>query len=435
MVDYSQEIQNYLESLFPINRSLTGDGNRETLEIIKKIIPIEIKEYKSGENVFDWTIPKEWRVKSAWIKDKSGKKIVDFSNSNIHLVGYSKPIAGKFKKKALLKHLHFSEDQPKTIPYRTSYYQSDWGFCLSFDDFIKYFSVDENYEFEVFIDAEFYSGSLSIGELILHGYSKEEFLVSTYICHPSMANDNLSGVLLTAFLARELMNQNFLEKTYRIIFVPETVGAIAYCSKNYDAMQKIKSGLVVTTCGGQGQFGYKKSWNSDHYLNSMIEDVLIEENIKFKSFEFDIHGSDERQYSSQGFRINCCSITKDKYYDYKYYHTSHDDLNFVNGRQINESLNLYLRLILDKVDKNIFLSNTIPNCEVMLSKHNLYPKTGGAINPTTKKDTLDIILWSLFLLDGKTGLYEISKKLGIDIGLVYQTIQELISKGILVRNG
>jgi len=286
-------------------------------------------------------------------------------------------------------------------------------------------------EYEVFIDSELSDGSMSLGELIIKGKSKKEYLLSCYICHPSMANDSLSGVITTAFIAKELLKiQDRLEHSYRIVFVPETIGAIAYCANNEKAMKEIDNGLVITTCGGLGDFGYKQSWEENNFINEMIEDVFNENNINFKTYPFDIHGSDERQYSSQGFKINCATISKDRYYEYGYYHTSLDNLDFVNAKNLNKTLDLYLQLI-NKMDKNIVYRNLHPNCEVMLSKHDLYPKTGGAQLPNSNVSALDIILWILYYCDGSINLYEISQKLKIDISLVYKETKQLENKKIL----
>jgi aminopeptidase-like protein len=433
MVDYTKEIDFLLKRLFPITRSITGNGNRETLKILQEYIPLKIKEYPSGQQVYDWVIPKEWNINDAWIKDEKGKKLIDFKNSNLHVVSYSIPIHKKIKWEELKNHLFYLKDLPDAIPYRTSYYNENWGFCLSYNQFLELESKYEGKELEIFIDSTLENGSLTIGELIIEGKSKKEYLISTYICHPSMANDNLSGIITTTFLAKELLKmKNNLEYSYRIIFVPETIGAIAYCANNEKIMKNIKNGLVITTCGGPGKYGYKQSWEKENFINKMIEEVFEENNIDFITYPFDIHGSDERQYSSQGFRINCATITKDKYYEYKEYHTSLDNLDFVKAENLNRTLNLYLQLI-SKMDKNIVYKNLYPNCEVMLSKHNLYPKTGGGLIPNSKFSELDIILWSLFYMDGKLDLYEISRKLNISIENLYKYAKVLEIKGIIKK--
>lgn len=430
MTNYTNEIDALLHKLYPITRSITGEGNRETLKILQEYIPLKIKEYPTGQEVYDWTIPKEWNIKDAWIKNSKGEKIVDFKNSNLHIVSYSIPVSQKMKWSDLKKHLHYLQDLPEAIPYRTSYYNENWGFCVSYNQYKDFFSEDE--EYEVYIDSEFSDGSLSLGEILLNGKSSKEILISCYICHPSMANDSLSGVVLTAFLTKELMKLD-LNYTYRIIFVPETIGAIAYCANNELHMKNIKEGLVITTCGGPGEIGYKQSWDKNDPINNMVEDVFKEHNKRYITYPFDIHGSDERQYSSQAFRINCVTISKNKYYEYDYYHTSLDNLDFVKGKYINESLNLYYALI-SKIEKNLKFKNLMSTCEVMLSKHDLYPKTGGTINQLTsnsKKNELDIILELLFYCDGEISLYDLSKKMDVDLDILYEIAVKIKNKYIL----
>lgn len=433
MIDLTKEIDTLLHQLFPITRSITGEGNRETLKILQEIVPLKIIEYPTGQKVYDWNIPKEWNIKDAWIKNSKGEKIIDFKNSNLHVVSYSIPIDKKIEWGELKSHLHYLEDLPEAIPYRTSYYNESWGFCLSYSQFsVLNSQLQDDDELEVYIDSKIEDGSLSVGELLIEGKSSKEILISCYICHPSMANDSLSGVVLTTYLTKELMKLD-LNYTYRIIFVPETIGAIAYCANNELHMKNINQGLVITTCGGPGKFGYKQSWNKDNLINNMVEDVFIENDQNFITYPFDIHGSDERQYSSQAFRINCITISKDKYYEYKEYHTSLDNLDFVKGKYINESLNLYYTLI-TKIEKNLNFRNLMPSCEVMLSKHDLYPKTGGTINQltqNTKKNQLDIILKLLFYCDGEIGLYDLSKKLEVDLNTLYKIAVKIKNKYIL----
>jgi len=429
MCDYEQSIDELLKKLYPITRSITGNGNRETLNIINEIVPLNIIEYPTGQEVYDWTIPKEWNIKDAWIKNSKGEKVIDFKNSNLHIVSYSIPIHEKLKLSQFKDKLFYLENLPEAIPYRTSYYNETWGFCVSYNDYLKYFNEDE--EYELFIDSELKDGSLTVGEILIKGNSQKEYLLSSYICHPSMLNDSMSGVITAAFIAKELLEkQEQLEHSYRIVFVPETIGAIAYCANNENQMKAIENGLVLTTCGGPGAFGYKQSWDKNNFINQMVEDVFVENKIDFITYPFDIHGSDERQYSSQGFKINCATISKDKYYAYDYYHTSLDDLDFVKAEYLSETISLYLQLI-SKMDKNIIYKNMQPNCEVMLSKHDLYPKTGGAQLPNSDVSALDIILWLLYYCDGFTSLFQISQELNISIDFIYTEAKVLKNKKVL----
>lgn len=427
-----EEIDSYLKRLFPITRSITGPGNRETLQILNEIIPLGITEYPSGTPVYDWVIPDEWRAQDAWIKAASGDKFVEFRQSNIHLMSYSEPVHETLTFEQLKPHLHYHEELPEAIPYRTTYYKRDWGFCVTQAQYKELEQADG--PFEVMIDSEFDSyGSLTIGELLIPGESELEILISTYICHPSLANDNLSGAVMTAFLARELMKQENLKRSYRIIWVPETIGAITYCALNEAAIKQIQSGLVVTTVGGPGQFGYKQSFNANHSVNAIIEDVFREEGIDFIRYPFDIHGSDERQYSSQGFRINVASLTKDKYYEYSYYHTSLDNLDFINAENIAHSLELHIK-VLDRLNKEPVYQNCYPNCELMLSKHDLYPKVGGGQLPGADQLTeLDLALWLLWLSDGQTGAFGIAKRLGVPYPELTKIISRLEEKHVLKR--
>ena len=431
-INESKSIQKSLEDLFPLNRSLTGDPNRETLSYLKEIIPLNIVEYPSKQKVFDWEIPYEWKVNEAYVEDSNGEKVIDFRNNNLHLVGYSRSFRGKLNFDELSEKLHFLDNLEDAIPYRTTYYNDNWGFCLSKKD---YDLLDRNIDYNIVVDTVLFEGNLTIGEYVIKGKSEKEILISSYICHPSMANDSLSGVILSAYLAKYLSQSNNYY-TYRFVFVPETIGAIAYCFNNKDIISKIDLGLVITTVGGKGKIGYKQSYNSDCILNQLVKDTLIENNYEVIEYPFDISGSDERQYSTPGFRVNCISITKDKYYEYPYYHTSHDNLDFVNGVQISETLNLYKKIV-EKIDNLRYYKNNVYFGEVMLSKHDLYPKLGGALNFSSNKNKLsevEIINWILFYSDGKTSIQEILSNIGLksssDIDAV---LKKLIDKNILLE--
>jgi aminopeptidase-like protein len=426
------EIDSYLNRLFPLNRSITGSGNRETLKILQEIIPLEIKELPSGLEVYDWIIPDEWHIRHAWIKDSQGKKIIDFKESNTHVVSYSEAVHLKAEFSEVKSQMHIHPNIPDAIPYRTSYYSRDWGFCMTHNQYNFLATADG--PLEVFIDSEFNSnGSLSIGEILIPGEYEEEILISTYICHPSLANDNLSGTIMTGFLARELLKKKNLKRSYRILWVPETIGAISYCAMNEDALKSIQSGFVVTTVGGKGKFGYKQSFDNKHSINSIIESVFKEKKIDYITYPFDIHGSDERQYSSQGFRINIATITKDKYYEYPYYHSSLDNLSFVKSDAIYDSLGIYLK-VLEKLNYDPVYKSLNPNCEVMLSKYNLYPKTGGAQLPEIKGTTeIDLVLWLLYYSDGFNGIHGIAAILGCSIEVLKKVADNLVEKGLLIR--
>lgn len=422
-----KKIDHYLKKLFYINRSLTGNGNRKTLKVLSEIIPIKIKEVSSGTKVYDWKIPDEWNIKDAYIKDAKGKILISFKNNNLHIIGYSKKYSGFLNWKNLKKKIITFKGDRNSIPYRTAYYNKTWGFCVSQNQYEKIKNSKE--PFEVKIDSSHKKRSMTYGEYLIKGSSRKEILISSYICHPSMANDSLSGFLLSSILASKLRKTK-TKWSYRFIFVPETIGAIAYCNLNENKLKQIDNALVITTVGGPGNFGYKKSWNAEDKINDAIEEVFKENKVKFITYPFDVKGSDERQYSSIGFRINSASITKDKYYEYKEYHTSKDDLKFVNSENINETLNLYLKLI-KKIEKWVIYKSKNPYCEPMLSKRNLYSKIGGSYNG--KQNSLDLISWILFLSDGKITTKQISNKLKVSENIIKKISKKLEKKKLLIE--
>jgi aminopeptidase-like protein/spore coat polysaccharide biosynthesis protein SpsF (cytidylyltransferase family) len=423
------EIDGYLQRLFPLCRSITGNPNRETLEILKELIPLNVHEVATGTHVYDWTIPDEWNIADAYIADSTGKRLIDFRVNNLHVVSYSTPVRMQMSWGDLKPHIHTHPALPAAIPYRTSYYLRNWGFCVTH-------AQSEMLEklggpFEVVVDSALTKGALTYGDLLIPGKSKQEILISCYICHPSMVNDSLSGVLLTAFLARQLIATPSLRYSYRVAFVPETIGAIAYCFENEQALKKIDCGLVVTTVGGPGKYGYKQSFDHTHAINLLIEEVFNESGYDFIKYPFDIHGSDERQYSSQGFRINMATISRDKYYEYPEYHSSLDDLALVTADQIHDTLTLYRRLI-EKLENRSIYRNRVPHGEVMLSQHELYPTAGGAQVPGIgAKSELDLILWALFYCDGKLDLKTIARRLDTSEETLTFIVDKLVAKGVL----
>lgn len=423
------EMDKYLHRLFPLCRSITGEPNRQTLRILQEIIPLKIYEIPSGTKVYDWVIPEEWSIYDAWIADLNGNRLVDFRANNLHVVSYSHPINTVLHWNDLKANIHKHEDLKNAIPYRTTYYRQGWGFCVTHEQYDLLESLDG--PFKVVINSQLKEGSLSYGEYLIPGKSSKEILLSCYICHPSMANDSLSGVILTAFLARHISTMKDRHWSYRIIFVPETIGAIAYCAIHEEVMKCIDMGLVITTVGGQGKFSYKQSFEKNHPINRMIENSFRGAGVEFTTYSFDIHGSDERQYSSQEFGINISSIFRDRYYEYPYYHSSFDDLTFVKGGQIAETFNIYVDLI-QRLEKLVLYRNKNPQCEVMLSKYQLYPTTGGASRPSFGgKSELDIILWILFLADGKADIESIAAKVKINPKELILIADRLIDKGVL----
>ncbi len=425
------EMQGCMERLFPLPRCLAGEANRATLRGLQAIAPLQIQEVPSGTAVHDWTVPSEWSVQEAWIADATGRRLVDFAAHNLHLVSHSCPVEAELSWAALQPHVHTHASLPEAIPYRTSYYQRSWGFCVTQAQAQALAAAPG--PLRVRIASVLQPGSMSLGELLLPGRRAQEILLSAYICHPSMANDSLSGAVLLAFIGRHLAALPDRQYSYRLAWVPETIGAVAYAATRAEAMKQVEMGLVVTTVGGPGPLGYKKTFDERHPLNRLIEEVFQERGDAFKTYPFDIHGSDERQWSSPGLRIPTATICKDRYYEYPEYHSSLDDLRLVNGAQMAESLDAYCRLI-GKLESRELYRNTAGAGEVMLSKHELYPKSGGAQLPELGgRSELDLILWLLWHCDGHTSLQDIAHTLAVPLERLRGLAHRLSQKGVLAH--
>jgi len=369
-VSIGEDIYNLIKKLFPINRSITGKGFRKSLRIIQEYVPnLKIKSIKSGERCFDWTVPKEWDVKDAYIEEyPTGKKIVDFKDNNLHLVSYSIPVEGIFSFEELEKHLHYRKDLPDAIPYVTSYYKEYWGFCLTYNQFK---TLDKSKKYKVVIKSKLFEGKLNYGEVILKGKSKKEIFFSTYLCHPSMANNELSGPALATFLIKYLQEKENRKYTYRFIFIPETIGSICYLSKNLKKMKKnIIAGFVLTCVGDEGKFSYIPSRYGDTLADKVALNILNHHTNGFKKYSYLDRGSDERQYCSPGIDLPVCSVMKSKYGEYKEYHTSLDNLDFVSAKGLEESFNIYTKII-EVLENNNFYKTTVL-CEPQMGKRGLY---------------------------------------------------------------
>ena len=434
MIVTTQEISSYFERLFPITRSITGAGNRQTLLILQEIIPLKILEYPSGKKVYDWDIPLEWNIRNAWIKNDKGEKIIDYLKCNLHILNYSVPINKVMNFFELKEHLYFLCEQPDVIPYKTSYYKRNWGFCLTYNDYLELFN--ENEEYEVFIDSELKQGYLTLADYVIEGHGDQEFIFSTYFCHPSLANDNLSGILACAFLAREISGMK-LRNTYRFIFCPETIGTITYIAEHAGIFKGIKGGYILTCLAGPGQFGYKQSYLGNSLVDRAVYLAFKEKGIVFINYPFIPQGSDERQYSSPGLRIPIGSIHKDKYHEYKEYHTSADNLDFVSSESLLTGIQFYLSII-ENLESDIRFISRKPICEPKLDKYGLYPNIGRrfiwnqrTINNIESHNDLDIILWLLFYADGEHSLLEIAEKHGFNLSYMKKILFKLSKKGLI----
>lgn len=426
-------VETLFKKLFPICRSLTGAGNRETFDIIRQLAPFDVHELPSGTQVYDWHIPDEWTIRDAYIADQSGARIIDFADNNLHVASYSMPIDATMTLADLSSHLYSLPEQPDAIPYRTLYYNRDWAFCIKEDQRLL-IPADQN--LRVVIDSDLSPGSMTYGDKILPGTSSQEFVFSSYCCHPSLGNDNLSGIVLLTLLLRELSSRT-LKHTYRFILVPETIGTIAYLHENQDTMRAATGAYVLTGVAGRGQYAYKQSLQSDALVDRVARRVMRANGIAFDERAFDPHGSDERQYSSPGFRIPTGIITRDGYYDYPEYHTSLDNLDFISSDALLETLDIYLEIV-DELENRTPLQSLAPHGEPHLGPRGLYPTVGGAMHTsggTTVADELDAILWTLTLADGLNDQADIAERSGIELELINSVAKRLIDGGLLNEVG
>ncbi len=439
------EADDLLRRLFPICRSITGDGLRRTLNMLREITDFKLHEVPSGTVCYDWTVPDEWNVRDAYVADSSGQRVIDFQQNNVHLVNYSIPFEGTLTYYELAPHLYTLPDLPTAIPYRTTYYNRAWGFCLTHEQFQK---LDKNEKYHVLVDATLTPGALTYGMTTLPGSSGKEFLISTYACHPSLANDNLSGAVLWILLLRELSGRT-LHHSYRFIIAPETIGALAYIANDEQAVMALTGGLVATTVAGPGGFGYKRTFRGDAIVDRAVRLTFRELGLEFTEYPFDVNGSDERQYSTPGLRVPVGTICKDKYYEYPYYHTSLDNLEFVSAANLVETLKLYLMAI-EKLEQNRTYRSLNPVGEPMLGKRGLYPKMGGAIKQKIADSSvhgerryavdvgniifgneLDAIRWVLFYADGQTPLLDVAERTCLPMGQLYDAANKLVAGGLL----
>jgi aminopeptidase-like protein len=421
-----QEMHQWMARLYPICRSITGNGLRESLRIIGELIPLEFHEVPSGTPVFDWIIPKEWNITDAYIKNSDGERVVDFRVSNLHVVSYSIPVKKTMSLEELKPHLHSIPEYPDRIPYRTSYYKEDWGFCLA-DNTLRSLAGGE---YEVMIDSTLEPGSLTYGELLVKGQSEEEVLISCHSCHPSLCNDNLSGMALTAYLARYLRSFSGLRYSYRFLFIPVTIGSICWLSTNENKVEKIKHGLVVAGVGDPGKLTYKKSRQGDAEIDRAALRTLIESGQEFDIQDFSPYGYDERQYCSPGFGLPIGSLTRTPYGRYPEYHTSADNLQFVRPEYLEDSFMKYANII-NILEHNRKFINTNPKCEPQLGKRGLYKTYGGRKENDAYELTL---LWVLNLSDGSHSLLDIAERSGQKFELIRQVTEVLQQNDLLVEH-
>jgi aminopeptidase-like protein len=390
-----------IEELYPLTRSITGDGVRRTLRSLERFLPLGVEEVPSGTPAFDWIVPKEWNIRDAYVKDGSGRRVIDFQESNLHVVSYSVPVRTKMSLSELKQHLHTLPDRPGAIPYRTSYYQENWGFCLTQE------CLDglQDGTYEVCIDSALEDGSLTYGECRIAGERDDEILVSTHVCHPSLCNDNLSGIALVTCLARQLLSCSS-RYSYRFLFIPGTIGSIVWLSRNMEQLSKIRHGVVVANVGDSGGFTYKRSRRGSAEIDRAVSHVLQHAGVEFQIRDFVPYGYDERQYCSPGFDLPVGSLTRTPHGEYPGYHTSEDDLVFVRREALGKSFEVYCRVLELLEDEGRYRSLN-PHCEPQLGKRGLYRAMGGAREVGRLQMAL---LWVLNQSDGERSLLDIAER-------------------------
>lgn len=422
--DFSEmgwELHRFVSDIYPICRSITGNGVRQTLAAIQKRIPLQVSEIPSGTTVFDWTVPKEWNIRDAYIKDDRGQRIVDFKQNNLHVLNYSVPIHSRLPLGELRPHLFSIPEHPDWIPYRTSYYRENWGFCLSHK---KLDSLKDG-EYEVCIDSTLAEGHLTYGECFLPGELTDEVLISCHVCHPSLANDNLSGLSVATALA-ELLSRQELRYSYRFLFIPGTIGAIAWLARNRESAARILHGLVLTGIGNESAFHYKKSRQGNAEVDHAVAHVLQHEVESHEILEFSPYGYDERQYCSPGFNLPVGCLMRSVWGTFPEYHTSADNLGFITPRRLAESLRVCTAVV-NVIENNRRYRNLNPFCEPQLGKRNLYRSTGGeAIGAE-----INARLWVLNLSDGEHSLLDVAERSGLSFPAINDAADLLRDSGLL----
>ena len=420
-----EEIYALAAAIYPICRSITGDGVRRTLDHLARCLDLEVHEVPTGTQVFDWTIPREWTIRDAFIKNAAGERIVDFQRCNLHVLNYSRPVRAQVTLEELKKHVFTLPDQPDLIPYRTSYYAESWGFCMAHDQLA---ALPEGI-YEVEIDASLEDGSLTYGEYLHQGETDEEFLFSAHICHPSLANDNCSGLALLTLLAERLASLK-TRYSYRFLFAPGTIGAIAWLARNEHRVARIRHGLVVSCLGDGGGPTYKKSRRGDAFIDRAMTHVLRHFASAPAILDFFPYGYDERQYCSPGFDLPVGLLQRSQFGTFPEYHTSADDLDFIRPEQLAGSYRL-ITTVLDIVENDWRPLSTTPKCEPQLGRRGLYAALGGDKDGPAKSMAF---LWILNLADGRHSLLDIAERAKLPFPVVAEAALLLEGSGLLVED-
>jgi aminopeptidase-like protein len=423
--DIGDQIFALAAKIYPTCRSITGDGVRQTLHELRNHIALEIHEVPTGTPVFDWTVPREWNIRDAYIKNGRGEKVVDFARSNLHVMSYSVPVRRQISLSELKEHIHTLPDQPDLIPYRTSYYKDNWAFCMAHRQFEG--MQDETYE--ILIDSRLDDGHLSYGEYFHKGETRDEFLLSAHICHPSLANDNCSGVALLTYLAERLTRIR-TRYSYRFLFAPGTIGAITWLARNEDNCRHIKHGLILSMVGDPGGPTYKKSRRGNAQIDRALVHVLRHSGLKPEIIDFFPYGYDERQFCSPGFNLPVGLFQRSRFGAIPQYHTSADNLDFIRPEHLEESYRLITQT-LHVIENDAIYINLMPKCEPQLGRRGLYGTIGGDKDAAAANMAA---LWILNLSDAQHSLLDIAERADLPFEVVRNTAEHLEQHGLLKRN-
>jgi aminopeptidase-like protein len=429
MPDAGRAMHDLAAELFPICRSITGDGVRRTLKVLQRLLPLQIHEVPTGTSVLDWTVPEEWNIRDAYVADSRGRRLIDFRANSLHVMSYSEPLHRRMSLAELRPHLHSLPDQPDWIPYRTSYYKRDWGFCLTHRQLQA--MLDEQYE--VVIDSTLGPGSLTYGELVLPGQTADEVLLSAHVCHPALANDNLAGMAVLTHLGFSLAERQDRRHTLRLLFAPGTIGALTWLARNEPATARIRHGLVLSCLGDDARPGmtYKRSRRGNAVIDRAVAHVLRTSGRAHELLDFSPYGYDERQYCSPGFNLPVGLFMRSCHGRFPEYHTSADNLDFIKPAALADSLDAILRII-DVLEGNRTFVNLAPKGEPQLGRRGLYEPVGG--KRASKQDEL-ALLWVLNQSDGAHDLLSIAERAALPFDLVRIAADRLISAGLLADAG
>jgi aminopeptidase-like protein len=423
----AQDIYALAAEIFPVCRSITGNGVRRTIDLLSKHIPIQRHELPTGTPVLDWEVPKEWNITDAYIKDAKGERVIDFSRCNLHVLNYSTPVRQKMPFAELKQHIFTLPDQPDLIPYRTSYYKEAWGFCMSHRQLVALEAAGGNYE--VVIESRLEPGALTWGEYLHKGEITEEVLLSTHICHPSLANDNCSGLALLTVLGRELSRRR-TRLSYRFVFAPVTIGSIAWLATNEAKLDRIRHGLVISNVGDAGGPTYKRSRRGNALIDRSMVHVLRRTGAPFKLLEFFPYGYDERQYCSPGFDLPVGAFQRSQFATFPEYHTSADNLDFIRPQHLAASFR-WITQALDVLERDRRLVNLHPKGEPQLGRRGLYGATGGEKDAWTRNMAM---LWTLNLSDGRNSLLDIAERADFPFDVIATVASLLERHGLLVAS-